>query len=181
MVSTRLAHGDEPALLQSRESYRRGGTTGTITRITPHASTFSSASGPVILAGDGVKSITGAVLDSPVAAAIVGSSVSVLPATAQALIEESTYIKGGWFSSSKTIKTQRHTSTPVGTKITAPRAIVGTTDAAGTARLHMIDAALQAAYDRGAAPAELKPLWQQRNDALRGLILVAQNDEVTRI
>jgi hypothetical protein len=53
--------------------------------------------------------------------------------------------------------------------------------AAGLARLYMIDAALQAAYDRGAAPAELKPLWQQRNDALRGLILVARNDEVTRI
>lgn len=53
--------------------------------------------------------------------------------------------------------------------------------AAGIARLHMIDAALQAAYDRGAEPAELKPLWQQRNDALRGLILVAQTDEVTRI
>jgi hypothetical protein len=53
--------------------------------------------------------------------------------------------------------------------------------AAGLARLHMIDAALQAAYDRGAEPAELKPLWQQRNDALRGLILVARTDEVTRI
>jgi hypothetical protein len=53
--------------------------------------------------------------------------------------------------------------------------------AASLARLYMIDAALQAAYDRGAEPAELKPLWQQRNDALRGLILVARNDEVTRI
>jgi hypothetical protein len=56
-----------------------------------------------------------------------------------------------------------------------------TRPAAGLARLHMIDAALQAAYDRGAEPAELKPLWQQRNDALRGLILVARTDEVTRI
>lgn len=56
-----------------------------------------------------------------------------------------------------------------------------TRPAAGIARLHMIDAALQAAYDRGAEPAELKPLWQQRNDALRGLILVAQTDDVTRI
>ena len=56
-----------------------------------------------------------------------------------------------------------------------------TRPAAGIARLHMIDAALQAAYDRGAEPAELKPLWQQRNDALRGLILVARTDEVTRI
>lgn len=53
--------------------------------------------------------------------------------------------------------------------------------AASLARLYMIDAALQAAYDRGAEPAELKPLWQQRNDALRGLILIARTDEVTRI
>jgi hypothetical protein len=53
--------------------------------------------------------------------------------------------------------------------------------AAGLARLHVIDAALQAAYDRGAAPSELTSLWKQRNEALRGLILVAGTDEVTRI
>ena len=53
--------------------------------------------------------------------------------------------------------------------------------AAGLARLHMIDAALQSAYDRGAQAEELKPLWKQRNDALRGLILTAQTDTVTRI
>ena len=53
--------------------------------------------------------------------------------------------------------------------------------AAGLARLHMIDAALQSAYDRGAQADELKPLWKQRNDALRGLILTAQTDTVTRI
>ena len=72
---------------------------------------------------------------------------------------------------SQTLESEWRTLTPA----------AATRPAAGIARLHMIDAALQAAYDRGAAPAELKPLWQQRNDALRGLILVAQNDEVTRI
>jgi hypothetical protein len=51
----------------------------------------------------------------------------------------------------------------------------------GLARLQMIDAALQSAYDRGAQADELKPLWKQRNDALRGLILTAQTDTVTRI
>jgi hypothetical protein len=40
----------------------------------------------------------------------------------------------------------------------------------GTTHLRVIDAALQAAYDRGAAPDELAPLWQERNQALRGLI-----------
>ncbi|HEX5123171.1 MAG TPA: hypothetical protein VFV97_07975 [Rhodanobacteraceae bacterium] len=49
------------------------------------------------------------------------------------------------------------------------------------ARLRVIDAALQSAYDRGAGSDELVPLWQQRNEALRGLILVAQADTVTRI
>jgi hypothetical protein len=53
--------------------------------------------------------------------------------------------------------------------------------ASSLARLHMIDAALQAAYDRGAQPDELQPLWKQRNEALRGLILIARTDEVTRI
>jgi hypothetical protein len=72
---------------------------------------------------------------------------------------------------SQTLESEWRTLTPV----------AATRPAAGIARLHMIDAALQAAYDRGAEPAELKPLWQQRNDALRGLILVARTDEVTRI
>ena len=49
------------------------------------------------------------------------------------------------------------------------------------ARLRVIDAALQSAYDRGAGSDELAPLWQQRNETLRGLILVAQADTVTRI
>lgn len=49
------------------------------------------------------------------------------------------------------------------------------------ARLRVIDAALQAAYDRGADTDELAPLWKQRNEALRGLILTAQADTVTRI
>jgi len=49
------------------------------------------------------------------------------------------------------------------------------------ARLRVIDAALQSAYDRGAGSEELAPLWKQRNEALRGLILTAQADTVTRI
>ena len=49
------------------------------------------------------------------------------------------------------------------------------------ARLRIIDAALQSAYDRGAGSEELAPLWKERNEALRGLILVAQADTVTRI
>jgi hypothetical protein len=39
-----------------------------------------------------------------------------------------------------------------------------------TAQLRVIDAELQAAYDRGAQTDELAPLWQERNRALRGLI-----------
>jgi hypothetical protein len=49
------------------------------------------------------------------------------------------------------------------------------------ARLRGIDAALQSAYDRGANSDELAPLWKERNEALRGLILTAQADTVTRI
>lgn len=41
---------------------------------------------------------------------------------------------------------------------------------AGATRLRVIDAALQSAYDRGAAPNEIQPLWKERNRALRGLI-----------
>lgn len=43
-----------------------------------------------------------------------------------------------------------------------------------SARLRAIDAALQAAYDRGAPEDEVAPLWQRRNEALRGLIVRAQ-------
>jgi hypothetical protein len=53
--------------------------------------------------------------------------------------------------------------------------------AAGLARLHVIDTALQSAYDRGAQADELQPLWKQRNDALRGLILSVRTDAITRI
>lgn len=45
--------------------------------------------------------------------------------------------------------------------------------AAGNAaltRVRIIDANLQAAYDRGGGTRELAPLWQRRNQALRGLI-----------
>jgi len=53
--------------------------------------------------------------------------------------------------------------------------------AAGLARLHVIDTALQAAYDRGAQAEELSPLWRQRNEALRGLILSARTESVIHI
>lgn len=43
-----------------------------------------------------------------------------------------------------------------------------------SARLRALDAALQAAYDRGAPGSEVAPLWRQRNEALRGLIVRAQ-------
>jgi len=56
-----------------------------------------------------------------------------------------------------------------------------TRPAADLARLHMIDTALQSAYDRGAQADELQPLWQQRNQALRGLIINTRADTVTRI
>lgn len=52
---------------------------------------------------------------------------------------------------------------------------------ADLARLHIIDTALQSAYDRGAQADELQPLWRQRNEALRGLILNTRTDTVTRI
>lgn len=59
-------------------------------------------------------------------------------------------------------------------------------DVIGATRLRGIDAALQAAYDRGGANEELVPLWQQRNQALRGLIARFQDTSgvepaVTRI
>lgn len=43
--------------------------------------------------------------------------------------------------------------------------------------LRVIDGALQAAYDRGATANELAALWQQRNQALRGLIADAKGAE----
>lgn len=73
-------------------------------------------------------------------------------------------------SESQTLESEWHALTPASAR-----------PAAGIARLYMIDAALQAAYDRGARADELQPLWKQRNEALRGLILVARTDEVTRI
>jgi hypothetical protein len=99
------------------------------------------------------------------AAAIVVAVIATVPRThvEPALADEAQH-------ESQTLEREWRELTPVANR-----------PAAGLARLYMIDAALQAAYDRGAEPAELKPLWQQRNDALRGLILVARTDEVTRI
>lgn len=57
----------------------------------------------------------------------------------------------------------------------------------GFHRLRFIDASLQSAYDRGAAPDELAPLWRQRNEALKNLIWQFRNagdrsaDAITRI
>lgn len=48
--------------------------------------------------------------------------------------------------------------------------------------LHAVELALQQAYDRGAAAAELLPLWQQRNELLSSLIaLSADGARLTRI
>jgi hypothetical protein len=38
------------------------------------------------------------------------------------------------------------------------------------AELRLIDAQLQAAYDRGASPSELAPLWKLRSEALQELV-----------
>ncbi len=100
------------------------------------------------------------------AAALVVAVIATLPRDGA---EPASFVEGQ--RESQTLESEWRQLTPVA--MTRP--------AAGIARLHMIDAALQAAYDRGAEPAELKPLWLQRNDALRGLILVARTDEVTRI
>jgi hypothetical protein len=56
-----------------------------------------------------------------------------------------------------------------------------TRTSADLARLHIIDTALQSAYDRGAHADELQPLWRQRNEALRGLIINTRAETVTRI
>ncbi|NCT66641.1 MAG: hypothetical protein GXC76_03245 [Rhodanobacteraceae bacterium] len=58
--------------------------------------------------------------------------------------------------------------------------------AAELARVRVIDASLQAAYDRAASVDELAPLWQRRNEVLRGMIAQLQAPEagvagVTRI
>jgi len=50
------------------------------------------------------------------------------------------------------------------------------------AELRAVELALQQAYDRGAAVDELLPLWQQRNDVLSNLIvLAADGAQPTRI
>ena len=50
------------------------------------------------------------------------------------------------------------------------------------AELARIDRALQAAYDRGATPAELAPLWQQRTATLDSLVTTwRRRDHVVRI
>jgi hypothetical protein len=99
------------------------------------------------------------------AAALVVAVIAMLP---RGDVEPPSFVDGQ--RESQTLESEWRELTPVSNR-----------PAASLARLHMIDAALQAAYDRGAEPAELKPLWHQRNDALRGLILVARTDAVTRI
>ena len=49
----------------------------------------------------------------------------------------------------------------------------------GSVSLRRIDAALQAAYDRGAGDEELAPLWEARNQALRVLIESRRDAVVT--
>lgn len=46
-------------------------------------------------------------------------------------------------------------------------------------RVRIIDANLQAAYDRGDGTRELAPLWQRRNEALRGLIARLRDAQAT--
>ena len=55
-------------------------------------------------------------------------------------------------------------------------------DPIARANVRLVDRALQAAYDRGATPAELALLWQKRNEVLRGLVAQYQGSiAVTRI
>lgn len=98
------------------------------------------------------------------AAAIIAAAVLVLPRSggAPGTLEAE--------RESQALERQWHALSPA-----APRPV------SDLARLHVIDATLQAAYDRGARADELKPLWKERNDALRGLILIAQADTITRI
>lgn len=57
-----------------------------------------------------------------------------------------------------------------------------TTPIESEAELRAIETALQAAYDRGGADAEIAPLWQARNDLLSSLIAVhAAGGRLTRI
>ncbi len=98
------------------------------------------------------------------AAAVVAGVVLTLPRTRT----QSIALEGQ--RESQALESEWHALAPASTRPTVD-----------IARLYLIDAALQAAYDRGAEADELRPLWKQRNEALRGLILTARIDTVTRI
>ena len=98
------------------------------------------------------------------AAAVIAGVVLILPRTGT----ESIALEGQ--RESQALENEWRALAPASTRSTADMA-----------RLYLIDAALQAAYDRGAEADELQPLWKQRNEALRGLILTARTDTVTRI
>jgi hypothetical protein len=103
------------------------------------------------------------IFGSAAAAAVVATLLAVVPhAPVESPLAESQ-------RESQSLERQWHALSP------------GAAEAAGIARLHVIDATLQSAYDRGAELDELRPLWKERNDALRGLILTARADAVTRI
>jgi hypothetical protein len=102
------------------------------------------------------------------AAAVVVAAIIVLPRWTAPKPGEPLAAEG--LRESQALEREWHALTPASARPTVD-----------LARLRVIDAALQAAYDRGADTDELAPLWQQRNEALRGLILIAQADTVTRI
>lgn len=99
------------------------------------------------------------------AAAIAVATVLVLPRNAP----DTKLVQG--MRESRNLEREWHALAPVSS----------TRSSAEVARLHVIDASLQAAYDRGAGNAELEALWQQRNDALRGLIVNSRAEAITRI
>ncbi|MEP7044480.1 MAG: hypothetical protein ABI843_15550 [Dokdonella sp.] len=91
-----------------------------------------------------------------VAAAIIGVVVLTLP---QWMSSPSPYAVADDQRESRTLESQwQHL------------AAASSPNPGGLSRLRLIDATLQAAYDRGARTDELAPLWRQRNEALRGLI-----------
>ena len=102
------------------------------------------------------------------AAAVVVAAILTLPRTRTEVGIEPIALEGQ--RESQALENQWRALAPANSRPTAD-----------IARLYMIDAALQAAYDRGAQADELQPLWKQRNEALRGLILTASTETVTRI
>ena len=81
--------------------------------------------------------------------ALVPRSPQVVPVTAE---------PGDWQARSHALEREWQASSP------------GFMDPRYRAELRLIDAQLQAAYDRGAKPHELVPLWKLRSEALQELV-----------